>query len=205
MDISTTITALLTLAIFSFLYGDNPFYKFAERLLVGLAVGYSLVIWWNNALTQKVFHPALNGESYLPLIPFAVGLLLFLRYSRRWRWLTALPLAAMIGAGVGYAAPALLKAYAINFMVGAVNKVDVADGALAYLWAVVMLVGFLSSLSYFYFGRKGSRFLNSGAKLGTYFLMVFFGATIGYTVMSRMTILIGRFDFLLRDWLGLIG
>lgn len=205
MELTTTITALLTLAVFSFLYGDNPLYKFAERLLVGLAVGYSLVIWWDNALLQKVLRPALGGESLLPLVPFLIGLLLFARFWRRWSWLTAIPLAAMIGAGVGYAAPALLKAYALNFMIGAVDKVHGSIGAVTYIWALILLIGFVSTLSYFYFGRRGSGFLNAGAKIGTYFLMVFFGATIGYTVMSRMTIMIGRLDFLLRDWLGLIS
>ena len=38
------IAAALTFCIFSFLYKDNPFYKFAEHLFVGLAAGYGLVI-----------------------------------------------------------------------------------------------------------------------------------------------------------------
>jgi hypothetical protein len=33
--------------------------------------------------------------------------------------------------------------------------------------------------------------------------MVSFGAGYGYTVMSRISLLIGRFQFLLHDWLGL--
>lgn len=205
MDITTTITALLTLAVFSFLYRDNPVYKFAERLLVGLAVGYSLVMLGFQALHPLVIKPALEGTGYLALIPFAGGMLLFARFSNRWRWLTAIPLAAMIAAGVGTYGPLRLRAYAINQMVGIVNKVQGTPGVEMYLFALVSLVGFLATLSYFYFGRKGSGLLNSGAKLGTYFLMVFFGATIGYTVMSRMTILIGRLDFLFRDWLGLVG
>jgi hypothetical protein len=35
--------------------------------------------------------------------------------------------------------------------------------------------------------------------------MVTFGAAFGLTVMSRMSLLIGRIDFLLRDWLHLLG
>jgi hypothetical protein len=37
-----------------------------------------------------------------------------------------------------------------------------------------------------------------------YYMMVFFGATFGYTVMSRVSLLIGRMEFLLGDWLGLL-
>ena len=45
--------------------------------------------------------------------------------------------------------------------------------------------------------------LGVASKLGIYFLMVSFGAGYGYTVMSRISLLIGRFQFLLEDWLGL--
>jgi len=34
--------------------------------------------------------------------------------------------------------------------------------------------------------------------------MVSFGASFGYTVMGRMSLLIGRVMFLMRDWLGII-
>jgi hypothetical protein len=34
--------------------------------------------------------------------------------------------------------------------------------------------------------------------------MITFGAAFGYTVMGRMSLLIGRLDFLLADWLHLI-
>jgi hypothetical protein len=33
--------------------------------------------------------------------------------------------------------------------------------------------------------------------------MIAFGAAWGFTVMSRMSLLIGRVQFLLFDWLGL--
>jgi hypothetical protein len=43
-----------------------------------------------------------------------------------------------------------------------------------------------------------------GARVGTWFLMVAFGASFGYTVMARVSLLISRVQFLLRDWLHLI-
>jgi len=41
------------------------------------------------------------------------------------------------------------------------------------------------------------------SRVGILFLMVSFGAGYGYTVMSRVSLLIGRFQYLLDDWLGL--
>ena len=34
--------------------------------------------------------------------------------------------------------------------------------------------------------------------------MIAFGASFGYTVMARVSLLIGRIQFLLHDWLGVI-
>ena len=34
-------------------------------------------------------------------------------------------------------------------------------------------------------------------------LMISFGAGYGYTVMSRVSLLIGRFQYLIQDWLHL--
>jgi hypothetical protein len=61
MSISTDpwvwIAAFLTLAIFSLLYKDNPFYKVAEHLFVGLSIGYGVVIMWQNVLWPQAFQP----------------------------------------------------------------------------------------------------------------------------------------------------
>lgn len=205
MDLTTTITALLTLIVFSFLYGDNPLYKFAERLLVGLAIGYSLVIAWSSTIMDRVYYPLMEDNQWWMVFPVFLGLLMFSRFSGRYSWLSGIPLAAMIGAGAGAALPAMLEARILKQISSAVGTLAGADDAFGYFSAVVLLIGFLTTLSYFYFGRERRGALSVSANIGTYFLMTFFGATIGFTVMSRMSILIGRLDFLLSDWLGLIG
>jgi hypothetical protein len=35
--------------------------------------------------------------------------------------------------------------------------------------------------------------------------MVAFGGSFGYTVMARISLLIGRMDFIFTTWLGLAG
>ena len=57
--ISAWLYVLLTLCIFSFLYKDNPFYKAAEHLFVGVSAGYVAVLsFW-----QQV-HPNLFGRLW---------------------------------------------------------------------------------------------------------------------------------------------
>ena len=39
----------LTFCILSFLYKDNPFYKFAEHLFIGISIGYVIIQQYYNA------------------------------------------------------------------------------------------------------------------------------------------------------------
>jgi len=58
----------------------------------------------------------------------------------------------------------------------------------------------VTGLIYFYFSKEHRGVFGQTARIGIYFLMVTFGASFGYTVMSRMSLLIGRIDFLITEW-----
>ena len=70
--------------------------------------------------------------------------------------------------------------------------------------AIFIFVGTVTGLVYFFFSVEHKRAAGGAARIGIFFLMVTFGASFGYTVMSRMSLLIGRMDFLFGDWLGLL-
>ena len=79
-----------------------------------------------------------------------------------------------------------------------------SGGPLAITLNAVSVVGVFATLVYFFFSKEHKGLLGGTAKLGIWFLMVAFGASFGYTVMARVSLLIGRLTFLLRDWLHLI-
>ena len=51
-----------TLMIFSFLYKDNPFYKFGEHVFVGISAGYGVALVW-----FQVLKPNLVDRLWIPL------------------------------------------------------------------------------------------------------------------------------------------
>ncbi|MBD3381373.1 MAG: hypothetical protein GF404_04165 [candidate division Zixibacteria bacterium] len=197
MSPETLVAAVFTLAIFSFLYRENPIYRAAEHILVGISVGYYLVILVEETILSKVVNPLFYDGRMLSLIPAILGIMMFSRLSRKSGWLARIPLAVLIGAGAGVSIPAMLQARILKQMSASMLPLN-------SIGAVVMLVGVISSLAYFYFSREKSGLFGGVARVGTYFLMVFFGATFGYTVMSRVTLLIGRMEFLMSDFLGLV-
>ncbi len=196
--IGTIIAGVLTLAILSFLYRDNPIYRFAESLLIGVSIGYTLVIVWTSTLMDILFKPLFLEGHWGLVIPLVLGLLMFGRFFPPTTSLSRLPIAVMIGSGAGIAIPVMLEARTLKQMSATVTPL-VTESGIPNFSALVVLLGVLTTLSYFYFSREHKGILGKSAKLGTYFLMIFFGATFGYTVMSRMSTFIGRMEFLLSD------
>ena len=198
MSVGTILAAILTLAVLTFLYRDNPIYKMAEYLLVGVSVGYVLVITWTNSLMDLLVEPLAEGNHFHLLFPFALGLLMFARFHPRTSYLSRLPLAVLIGSGAGVAIPAMLGPRVMKQVSESVVPLITAGGSVDFS-GIVVLVGLVCTLTYFYFSREHGGVLGTAARAGTFFLMIFFGATFGYTVMSRMSTLIGRMEFLLSD------
>jgi hypothetical protein len=186
VDIGTLIAAILTLFIFSFLYKDNPFYKFAEYLLVGISVGYFIVISIKTTVVPKL------------LIPGILGFFMFLRFLPKLAWLSRISMALIIGAGAGVSIPAMMQAQIFAQM-------KASMGSYASINNIIVALAVITTLSYFFFSREHKGALGTSAKIGVFFMMLFFGATFGYTVMSRVTLLIGRAQFLLGDFLGIIN
>jgi hypothetical protein len=197
VDLGTLIAAILTLFIFSFLYKDNPFYKFAEYLLVGISVGYFIVISIKTTVVPKLIFPIFREGDLLYLVPGILGFFMFLRFFPKLAWLSRISMALIIGAGAGVYIPAIMQAQIFAQM-------KASMGSYASINNIIVALAVITTLSYFFFSREHKGALGTSAKIGVFFMMLFFGATFGYTVMSRVTLLIGRAQFLLGDLLGII-
>jgi hypothetical protein len=202
MEVGTIIAGILTLAILTFLYRDNPIYKMAEYLLIGVSIGYVLVINWSNTLMDRMFTPLFTQSQYHLIVPLILGLMMFGRLNRKTSTWSRIPIALLIGAGAGLAIPAMLHARTLRQISDTVTPIVSLSGW-PEISGLVVLVGVVTTISYFYFSREHRGVLGQSAKLGTWFLMIFFGTTFGYTVMSRMSTFIGRVEFLLSDFLHL--
>lgn len=202
------ISALLSLAIFSFLYKDNPFYKFAEHIFVGAANGYAVTFYWHNILVPSLFDPLFRQGKLLYIISFVIGALYFTRFIPRISWLVRIPIAITIGYYTGASIPAGIQANIIKQIQGTIltsaNFQSWHAGNTGIIWSVILFIGVLCTLSYFYFSKEHKGALKITSRTGIVFIMVGFGAAFGYTVMARVSLLIGRLQFLLGPWLGVI-
>ena len=201
------IGAFLSLCIFSFLYKDNPFYKFAEHLFVGVTNGYFLTFTVHRVLVPNLFKPLFEGKLWL-IISFVVGALYVARFIPKVSWLVRIPIAITIGYYTGASIPAVIQTDIIRQIQGTIltpqNFQAWHAGTMGVVWSIILFIGVLCTLSYFYFSKEHKGVLGVTSKIGIIFIMIGFGAAFGYTVMARISLLIGRLQFLLGDWLGII-
>lgn len=97
---------LLTLFIYSYIVGDNPLYRIAIHLLVGVSAAYALVVAVREVLVplfQRLRNDPTALENVLWIIPIFLGLLLLLRLAPATAVLGNGALAALIGIGTAVA------------------------------------------------------------------------------------------------------
>ncbi len=213
-----TLGAYLTLSIFSFLYKDNPFYRLAEHLIVGLSAGYwiavlyhqSLVVLWLEPLTngfKAVITPGGSlaeetGRLLLSVIPGIGGLIMFTRFFPKVSWLSRWPIAFYLAISAGVALPLYLQSFTVEQM--RASMIPLGGSLAAILKDLIVIIGTICGLAYFYFSMQHKGIVGGMARFGVWILMIGFGSTFGYTVMSRISLLIGRFRFLI-DWVNQIA
>lgn len=372
------LMAFVTLALFSFMYKDNPVYRIAEHIFAGLTAGYQVGLIWDTVILQQlwdpmtagIWNPMAAGKWWL-LVPGILGFLMFTRFSQKYSWVSRTSLAFVMGVTAGIfiisqlhglvlpqmqntmvapsdvetklankptnnlgsisfvnpdeivmettvdsavtsdttmilsetateadstAVPApakpvvtevtypyllassansvaatinpdsiapvtltatfvdkrqlsLLEFYAPSFKIRkeglttdielvksnvlSFNGIDfqqlddttytasyvyqpdrelehgnytvgfeVERRSIMLLLAIIIVVGVISTLIYFYFSHEHVGALGVTAKVGIWFIMISFGAHFGYTVMGRVSLLIGRVQFLVQDWVG---
>ena len=193
----TTLAAFLTLSLYSFLYKDNPFYKLAEHIFAGISAGYYVGLIWHSVIKQQLWTPLFNERQYLLIIPGILGLLMFTRFFAKVSWLSRFSLAFVVGNTAGISLIRQLHGLILPQTRSTFLNVVSLSG-------LVMVLGVISTLIYFYFSKEHKGALGAVAKLGIWFIMISFGASFGYTVMARVSLLIGRAQFLLTNWLHII-
>ena len=271
------IAAFVTLALYSFLYEDNPVYKFAEHLFVGVSAGYFIARSSRDVIHKKCLELLMTEPGYgeardwFLIVPLILGLMVLFKILPRQGWIARWPLSFMVGTGIGLQIISYLQSNCIAQVAATIKPFkgfeQVLDasgvvllkflglvllfvllgvalymlmrqqriargfegavstmatlGLLAVLYTnaapvrtvvdvfrdqfglvadgLLLATGVVCGLVYFFFSKEHKGFVFGGcSRIGIWFLMVSFGASFGYTVMGRVSLLIGRIDFLLR-------
>lgn len=198
--LGTWIAAGLTIAIFSFLYKDNPLYKFAEHLFVGVSAGFSVIYVWAFDLKPMLIDRFVSEhgvERWILLVPAILGILMLTRWVEKYAYISRLPIAFTVGIGSGLAITGSVQGFLLPQMQATFLPLTSVNN-------IILVVGVITTILYFYFSHEFKGGSNLILRVAIVFIMISFGASFGYTVMARISLLIGRMFFLLSDWLHII-
>lgn len=203
------IASFLTLCVFSFLLGDNPFYKFAEHVYVGVSAGYWMCVGYWGTIVPEIKDPLMAG-NWVALIPLILGIMLLFQLSPKTAWVSRWPLCFLVGMYAGLQIVFTMDAMIIEQVQASIKPLVVwsADGSFdgwTTLVNWILVFGLLTGMIYFYFSvpHRGPIF-GTGARVGIWVLMIALGASFGYTVMARISLLIGRMLFFRDDFWPMI-
>ena len=193
---------LLTLSIFSYLYGDNPFYKAAEHIFVGVSAGYifTITFWdtiWPNLFGRLIPSYVQAGFEFdiSYLFPLFLGIFMLFRLSKKYDWLSRISIAYIVGMMAGLKFYVFLNSNLLTQIKS--STVNISGSYFSIVNEVIILIGVISGLVYFFFSKEHTGIVGKVSRVGVYFLMIKFGASFGFAVMGRISLLIGRFEELI--------
>jgi hypothetical protein len=219
--IGTLLGFVFTLMVFSYILGDNPLFRIAVNIFIGVAAGYASVIVWYNILWPELILPLVIGNSserIVAVIPLILGLLLFTKASARLSGWGTIPVIYLVGVGaattiggavLGTLFPQIL-ASANLFDQSAISAAD--SGIIKLAEGALILVGTITTLAYFQFstrprpGQAPTRgvLVDGMAWVGQFFIAITLGAIFAGVYMAALSALIERSKFLVDFLLPII-
>jgi hypothetical protein len=210
MEIDLLLAALgavLTLFVFSYLLGDNPLYRLALHIFVGASVAYVFVVALRNIILPGLTPPDTSDADIgvlwtVSLVGVLLGALLLMRNVRGLSWLSEIPVAILLGVGVGVALGGAIVG-TLAPQLGAATKPAVPD-VLKPVGQVIAVIGTITGLMVFSFtGRRSSRrlvnrLLNGGARIGRWFILIGFGAAYGGVLVASLAVFADRVQYLIE-------
>ena len=194
---------LLTLSIFSYLYGDNPFYKAAEHIFVGVSAGYVFTITFWDTIWPNLFgrlFPDYVGAGFsfdiTYIFPLILGVFMLFRLSKKYDWLSRISIAYIVGMMAGLKFYVFLNSNLLTQIKS--STVNLSGTYFSIFNDIIILIGVICGLVYFFFSKEHTGTLGKISRIGVYFLMIKFGASFGFAVMGRISLLIGRSEELIE-------
>jgi hypothetical protein len=225
--IGTIVAALMTIMILSYLVGDNPLFRVATHIFIGVAAGYAGVIAWDSVIRPNLVSPVVAGGlsgllDYRVLVPLILVILLLFKLWPITTKVGSIPMAILVGVGAAVVLGGAITGTLIPQTRAAMLSLSMSDmpadlGAspIEHLVNVlIMLLGTISTLFYFHFSvpkredvpQTVSRIITILKASGRVFIAITFGAMYAGALMAAIIALAERFQFLgdvITDLLGI--
>ena len=104
--LSTIFGLILTLMVFSYLLDDNPLFRVAVYIFIGVSAGYAATVVCYQVLSPKLLAPLRTGDPnqlLLTVIPLFLSISLLAKLTPRISWIGNFAMAVLVGVGAAAA------------------------------------------------------------------------------------------------------
>ncbi len=213
------VSFVLTLLVFSFIFGDNPVFRFTLAILVGSTAGYFAVILLQQVIAPKFVFSFQSGAFQLAAIPIILSLLLFLRLIPRYARLGNISMGFLVGTAAAAIIGGAIFGTLIPQFGASINQfsswksLTSGEGVIKFLEGGLILFGTVTSLMYFQFTQRQNKTTGSSESKwgeairssGKFFIVVTLGAVFAGVFSASITALVSRLVFLWESVRVLIG
>ena len=211
--ISAVVGFILTLMIFSYLIGDNPLFRIAVYIFIGVSSGYAATVIWQYVLMPKLIEPLGDpNQLVLLVVPLILSFSLLAKLSPRISWMGNFAMAVLVGVGAAAAVGGALLGTLVPQVQASIDAFDFSSATSAsdiFLRLVdggVMLVGTSLTLAAFHFSAqraadgtpKRNRILEILAWVGRIFIAITFGVLFVGIYLAALTAMIERLSFIIN-------
>jgi hypothetical protein len=217
--ISGGLSFLFTLLIFSYLIGDNPLFRAAVYIFVGVSSGYIAAVAWWQVIWPKLVYPLVFGsmlEKVFMLVPLTGAILIFMKIFPRLAGLGRIAMAFMVGAGAAVTIAGAVAGTLIPQVLGSIEIFDLLEAGARNISPVealfngsVILAGTTFTLAYFHFSAHpkpdGSLHRMSLIEISAWVGRIFIGITLGAVFAGVYTAALTAFIERLMSLINFIG
>lgn len=198
---TTLITLILTLIVFSYLLDDNPLFRLAISIFIGLAAAFTSIVTF-----QSVILPLTNSGGFnrgLLIISIFLTLLLFLKPIRSLRILTNVSLGFLIAVGAAISVVGAISGTLVP-IVSQTAVVDTGNGVWGIVSSIILITGVVTSLLYFNYSARETAdgeiargsIMAIISRIGKGFIIITLAALYGAAILTSLTILTGQLEML---------
>lgn len=218
--ITGVLSFLFTLLILSYLIGDNPLFRAAVYIFVGVSSGYiAAVVWW-QVLVPRLFNPLIAAfasgsiaDMIFAFVPLIGAALILMKVSPRLAGMGRGAMAFIVGVGAAVTIAGALTGTFLPQVMGTIDAFDMnsvrGDASLfieAATNGIIILAGTVFTLIYFHFGAQAKadgsmkRFqpIEILGWIGNIFIGITLGAIFAGVYAAALTALIERISSLIN-------
>jgi len=201
---------ILTLLVFSYLFGDNALFRFAVHLFIGVAAAFMAAVAFYSVLWPRLLVPVIYGlpvERLLALVPLVLSVILLAKASPRLSGWGAPIMAFLVGVGAATAVGGsvfgtLLPQVQANINLFDIQAIAISGKSLGWelFNAAIILLGTVVTLAYFHFNIRSPSplWMQVLSFLGKIMIAIALGVIFAGVYSAALTALVERLSALIN-------